>query len=574
MREQHENDTLSESPNQDLYRRRSSLSPSSAIGSAAMLPTLTQTRFSSPRPLRRSSTEPLPIVLPHSRQAVHWHSVLGKRPPSSQLHFALLLLPSFLYLIFLLSRLDFPGDCHNSAAEHALLFSGRLVGDTTYYYFDATASGSRTLQSRDLLVQAQQVLPILPRRSFRSNYGRLEIPVLTGGGRDFRRFIREDDDAAYHRERLEQLESIDRNTDERDFSYSDPGRFEHYDELDYPKSVTGCYRPKWSYEIHPTCQHFHELGLERPRESTGFDLRYLGRGYFRTTWLLEASYHHSQEEFVLKLLKYNERRDFNQYTYFSIQAEALSMERTTASSRTSNIYGHCGVSIFVERGLPIAHAILPEYEFLDRAVDQPRNRLDPPQKLSLAIHMAEGLAELHGNSRGVVVNDDIQLEQWLLGRDGSVKLNDFNNAKFLQWNPQRQEYCTFRASFDYLFRAPEENTHHSTDESADVYAVGQVFYTLLTGLLPFYDLGEWEAAIEANGHGKLPYFHPQYRKSRGLIEARLVELMELIWQYKPRDRPSIFDVLSHLRETARLYESQNPSATPIANVSHFNLVDH
>jgi serine/threonine protein kinase len=106
-----------------------------------------------------------------------------------------------------------------------------------------------------------------------------------------------------------------------------------------------------------------------------------------------------------------------------------------------------------------------------------------------------------------------------------------------------------------------------------VYALGQIYYTLLTGLVPLYERGDWTEAIAANRKGRIPHIADQYKnENANIIERRLVELMGNIWQYDRKDRPSIFDVLRHLYETARLYENEYPDGPKIADVPLFDLV--
>ena len=38
---------------------------------------------------------------------------------------------------------------------------------------------------------------------------------------------------------------------------------------------------------------------------------------------------------------------------------------------------------------------------------------------------------------------DIQLCQWLRNDQGKLKLGDFNRARVLAWNDEKQEYCTY-----------------------------------------------------------------------------------------------------------------------------------
>lgn len=57
------------------------------------------------------------------------------------------------------------------------------------------------------------------------------------------------------------------------------------------------------------------------------------------------------------------------------------------------------------------------------------NELPPSTKIEWALDMAETVALLHNHERGVIVHDDIQLSQFLIGKDGRLKGGDFNRAE-------------------------------------------------------------------------------------------------------------------------------------------------
>ena len=358
------------------------------------------------------------------------------------------------------------------------------------------------------------------------------------------------------------------NISPNDISRHDPGRYDHYEELDYPQR---CHRLKWSYEMRPTCHAFHELSLARsssPYSLQDWHYNYLAHGHYRDTWMFSpiAAFgnHHN---FVLKSLRLAERRNFTAFEMSQIQLEALSMLRTIQSKRTFGIYGHCGTSVLVQAGTPIDKYLLPHLDLYDpwrlAAMQKddvyPMNMVTTEQKLYITLAMAEGLATLHGHEEGVIVNDDVQVQQFLVAPDESgrlyLRLNDFNNARVLKWKRDNTRYCSFRSHFDWVNRPPEEIRKSHVDETADVYAFGNIMYTILTGLLPYHDYATWDDAVEALKNGIKPTIDPRYR-TRSLIESRLVEIMEPCWAYKRSDRISIFDVVVHLRETRRQYEAQ------------------
>jgi hypothetical protein len=143
---------------------------------------------------------------------------------------------------------------------------GRDVAPTQVALSDPDAASATYYQmGRHLLP------PMTSSRRFRPNYAYLEMDWLNATS--FRRTIHHDDAKHYHMSRYQQFRKIDREADARDFSKKDPTRYVPYDDVDYPKP-SGCYRPKWTYEIHPNCNSFHEQTLERPVESTGLEPTY------------------------------------------------------------------------------------------------------------------------------------------------------------------------------------------------------------------------------------------------------------------------------------------------------------
>ena len=57
--------------------------------------------------------------------------------------------------------------------------------------------------------------------------------------------------------------------------------------------------------------------------------------------------------------------------------------------------------------------------------------------------MAQGIADMHDfEGRPSIAHTDITLSQFILV-DGSFKLNDFNQARFMRWNITRNESCGF-----------------------------------------------------------------------------------------------------------------------------------
>ena len=112
----------------------------------------------------------------------------------------------------------------------------------------------------------------------------------------------------------------------------------------------------------------------------------------------------------------------------------------------------------------------------------------PEDSLAIVSTICQALHYAHG--RGVV-HRDIKPENILLGEDGSVKVADFGIAKIVDNSVRTPTLTATRqvlGSLHYL--APEHlESPNEVDHRVDLYALGVIFYELLTGQLP---LGRYE----------------------------------------------------------------------------------
>jgi hypothetical protein len=90
------------------------------------------------------------------------------------------------------------------------------------------------------------------------------------------------------------------------------------------------------------------------------------------------------------------------------------------------------------------------------------------------------------------------------------------------------------------------------DESVDVYPMGNLIHSLLTGLWPYYDLIH-QADIENKAlSGEPPFLDPRFR-TRSLVEKRMSDIMDQCHKFNPKDRVDIFEVVRYLHETKALH---------------------
>jgi serine/threonine protein kinase len=388
-----------------------------------------------------------------------------------------------------------------------------------------------------------------------------------------------------------------------------PKSFYFPDELTFPQK---CYRNKAAWHQYPVCNTIHELptihtratGIQEqlqnshdPRHraaensagqsmvpGTEAEVKFLSRGHYRDSWLITscgepargkgptATPKCTRDESVLKTLR--EGHDFDYYQMRQVAQEAIVMEELTASPRIVDIRGHCATTILAEY-LPgeITTRIVPDRETgsikgknrgripqteLDQLQENdvyPLNNFTALEKVMMALRMAESVADLHGLKSGIFVHGDVHPDQWLMDGNGALKLNDFNNGKFLDYDPGEMEYCKYRCQFGGTYKTPEEIRGDYVDESVDTWAIGHGIYGLLTGLYPFYDFTSHPRIRQIVMDGVQPFVDDRYR-TRSFIEGELVKIMEDCWRFQSKNRPSIFEIVQYLRDT--IQQSKNP----------------
>ena len=111
-------------------------------------------------------------------------------------------------------------------------------------------------------------------------------------------------------------------------------------------------------------------------------------------------------------------------------------------------------------------------------------RLSAADALGLVPQLCDALQFAH---EGGIVHRDIKPENILLDHAGNVKIADFGLAKLIA--PDRADGVSLTISGAVMgtpaYMAPEQIEHPlDVDHRADIYAVGVVFYEMLTGELP------------------------------------------------------------------------------------------
>ncbi|XOV82895.1 MAG: serine/threonine protein kinase [bacterium] len=112
--------------------------------------------------------------------------------------------------------------------------------------------------------------------------------------------------------------------------------------------------------------------------------------------------------------------------------------------------------------------------------------LDTDAKLTLFRKVCEAVQAAH---QQLVVHRDIKPSNVLVQADGEPKLLDFGIAKVLQADSQQAKQTMDFAALTPRYAAPEQVNGEHITTATDVYALGVLLYTLVTGRGP-YDVRE------------------------------------------------------------------------------------
>lgn len=95
--------------------------------------------------------------------------------------------------------------------------------------------------------------------------------------------------------------------------------------------------------------------------------------------------------------------------------------------------------------------------------------------------------------------------------------------------------------------APEQFKTGPLTVSIDVWSLGMSFYTLLTGVYPFFDTCSLSKIPGMVLDGELPFLDPRWR-DQSFAEAKLVEVIKRTWATDANERIDINGVVTMLRD--------------------------
>jgi serine/threonine-protein kinase len=183
--------------------------------------------------------------------------------------------------------------------------------------------------------------------------------------------------------------------------------------------------------------------------------------------------------------------------------------------------------------------------------------LEPSAAVSLTRKIADGLAHCHDND---IIHRDIKPENILIGDDGQPVILDFGLA--LTKGSHRVTYANLSSTAgtpDYM--APEQIEGQRGDRRTDLYALGVIFFELLTGKPPY--TGDNHLAVMAQHLKGGP---PRLDKSQAGVSPQIAAVVARCLRRDPDDRYADMHALIHdldnleQVDTAILEQSTQPKA--------------
>lgn len=161
-----------------------------------------------------------------------------------------------------------------------------------------------------------------------------------------------------------------------------------------------------------------------------------------------------------------------------------------------------------------------------RSILDYRGNLSLKEACDIMLQLTDAIGAAH---KMKVIHCDIKTNNFFLMPDGSIKLADFGLARIVSSKKDAEKLTEIAGSVHYL--APEILQGYEPTFLSDIYALGIVFFELLTGQLP-YDEGT-KTTIAASHVNKA---FPRITKFLPSVPIEIEEIIEKAAQKKPQMR--------------------------------------
>lgn len=231
-------------------------------------------------------------------------------------------------------------------------------------------------------------------------------------------------------------------------------------------------------------------------------VRRLGGGGMSEVYLAQRE--KDGQQLALKLLDTRLNDEGNMLDRFIQECELLEQ---IEHPNVARIYGH---------GFTDSHAFITMEYF---AYGDIRQRMaagfSPFEALVIALQVAMALAQIHAQG---IVHRDVKPGNLMLRDDGSVALIDFGVAKHAQRRLEHTQHGEIVGSPYYM--SPEQAACKPVSPASDIYAMGAIFYEMVTGRRP-YTSETMEGILNLHLHAPTPRFEPKYAEFQELLDRTM-----------------------------------------------------
>ncbi|CAM9758446.1 unnamed protein product, partial [Ectocarpus sp. 6 AP-2014] len=294
--------------------------------------------------------------------------------------------------------------------------------------------------------------------------------------------------------------------------------------------------PLWEKRPNPANYKFGCQEIERMLSG---EMTLIGTGRVRTVHMVE----YEGEAVVVKTLQHVEELRRLKAHLEMHRVESLTLEALRGHPNVVGMLGFCNTTVVTEYHPDnFLHTIFRKNE-----------KLSLRRVVSLALDVAQGMQARYGEEGyrkhfghalheiAGAIHLDMKPQQLLIDDAGRGKVNDFNSVHLMSADASADgKHCpilTGKPARLVPWRAPEIMAGKPVTETVDIYAMGMIYYSLMSGELPFPDV---ETFDEARAAHERPEIDPSWHKG-------FVEIIQDMWHDDPDERPFARQVVQRLQ---------------------------
>jgi class 3 adenylate cyclase/ActR/RegA family two-component response regulator len=233
-------------------------------------------------------------------------------------------------------------------------------------------------------------------------------------------------------------------------------------------------------------------------------LRKLGEGGMSTVYLAENIANGEQQ--VLKLIK------------MSAQDDGEMVQRFIGEFALISQIDHPNVAKIFAQGFSESHAYIAMEYFPGGDLRQLMSgEFGETLAIATLLQVAGALSAIHGQG---IVHRDMKPDNIMIRADGSLALADFGIATQIETDLHPEQAGEVYGTPSYL--SPEQATDSAVDHRADIYALGVMFFEMLTGKKP-YRAASPQALLYQHVNADVPRLSADYAHYQNLLEKLMAK---------------------------------------------------